>query len=282
MEIVMFDQGAIAPLPELKPSEFEMIRELAFRSFGLELRSGKERLVASRLGKQLRAGGFRSFRQYYEQVKSDGSGELLIALIDALTTNHTAFLREPAHFDYLTQLLCTEYRNRSRVDIWSAASATGEEPYTLVFTGLSCTDRPVPPDIRVLASDISTRVLSVARKGTFSRERVAGLPAGWLTRFFEKADPSQDFLQVRAQIRSRVTFQRINLIEPLPVNGLFPMIFCRNVMIYFNKTTQAEVVARLSAKLAPGGYLFIGHSESLSGIDHRLQYVRPAVYRNAR
>lgn len=278
----MFEQGIVPPLPELKPSEFEMIRELAFRSFGLELRSGKERLVASRLGKQLRAGGFRSFRQYYERVKSDGSGELLVALIDALTTNHTTFLREPAHFDYLRQLLCTEYRTRSRIDIWSAASATGEEPYTLLFTGLSCTDRPTAADVRVLASDISTRALSVARKGIFSRERVAGLPADWLTRFFEKTDPPQDCLQVRAQVRSRVTFQRINLIEPLPVNGLFQIIFCRNVMIYFNKITQAEVVARLSAKLEPGGYLFTGHSESLSGIDHQLQYIRPAVYRKTR
>ena len=143
--------------PELRPSEFEMIRDLAMKTFGLELRAGKERLVAARLTKHLRAGGFRTFRQYYDRVRSDSSGELLIGLIDSLTTNHTGFLREPSHFDFLTDLLRTEYRNRHRMDIWCAASATGEEPYTLLFTALSCIERPVLPDVRILASDISTR-----------------------------------------------------------------------------------------------------------------------------
>jgi chemotaxis protein methyltransferase CheR len=272
-------QEAPTVIPELRPSEFEMIRDLALKTFGLDLRAGKERLVASRLGKHLRDGGFRSFRQYYDRVRTDTSGDLLIGLIDALTTNHTSFLREPAHFDYLRELLSTEYRLRSRIDIWSAASATGEEPYTLLFTALSCPDRGMFPDVHILASDISTRALSVAKKGMYSRERIATLPGAWTSRFFESAGgPTQEFRQVKAEFRARIAFRRINLIESLPVNTVFPVIFCRNVMIYFNKSTQAELVDRLAAKLEPGGYLFVGHSESLSGIDHSLRYVRPAVY----
>jgi chemotaxis protein methyltransferase CheR len=274
---MLTDNGGLS-FPELRPAEFEMIRDLAMKTFGLDLRAGKERLVAARLTKHLRAGGFRTFRQYYDRVQSDRSGEMLTGLIDALTTNHTGFLREPSHFDYLSHLLRTEYRSRHRIDIWCAASATGEEPYTLLFTALSCTDRPAP-DIRVLASDISTRALSVARKAVYSRERIAGLPAEW-KRFLESSrDIPQDSVQVKSDVRGRVTFQRINLVETLPVNTLFPMIFCRNVMIYFNKSTQADVVAKLTAKLEPGGYLFVGHSESLSGVTHSLKYVKPAVYR---
>lgn len=271
---------AVVGLPELKAHEFDMIRDLAQRTFGLELRTGKERLVASRLSKHLRAGGFRTFRHYYDQVKADVSGELLIGLIDALTTNHTGFLREPSHFDFLRELVCTEYRNRSRLDIWCAASATGEEPYTLLFTALAAQETRSPVDVRVLASDISTRALSAAKKGIYSRERLAPFQAAWTARYFEKnRDTGPDELQVRADLRSRITFQRINLIETLPVSSAFPFIFCRNVMIYFNKATQTDVVNRLAMKLEPGGYLFVGHSESLSGISHGLQYVKPAVYR---
>ena len=256
-----------------------MIRDLAQRTFGLELRDGKERLVAARLGKQLKAGGFRTFRHYYDRVKADASGELLIGLIDALTTNHTGFLREPAHFDYLRELICTEYRNRTRFDIWSAASATGEEPYTLLFSALATQDSRPSIDVRILASDISTRALSIARKGTYTRDRLAVLPAAWVTRFFERLrETALDQFQVNQDLRARMSFQRINLIETLPITSTFPVIFCRNVMIYFSKATQTDLVQRLSAKLEPGGYLFVGHSESLSGISHNLRYVRPAVY----
>jgi chemotaxis protein methyltransferase CheR len=266
--------------PELRPNEFEMIRDLAMKTFGLDLRAGKERLVAARLTKHLRAGGFRTFKQYYDHVRSDSSGELLVGLIDALTTNHTGFLREPSHFDFLSDLLRTEYKNRHRMDIWCAASATGEEPYTLLFTALSCSEKAVPQDVRILASDISTRALTSARNAVYSRERVSVMPAEWTRRFLETGkDIPQDYVRVKADLRNRITFQRINLIDPLPVNTLYPVIFCRNVMIYFNKSTQTEVVAKLSAKLEPGGYLFIGHSESLSGVNHPLKYIKPAVYR---
>jgi chemotaxis protein methyltransferase CheR len=270
--------SSLLEIPELKPAEFELIRELAEKTFGLDLRSGKERLVAVRLGKHLRAGGFQTFRQYYERVRADRSGTMLLSLIDSLTTNHTGFLREPAHFDFLRELLCADYARRSRVDIWCAASSTGEEPYTLLCTGLTAA-RTGGSEIRVVASDISTQALASAKGGVYTEERLATLPREWLTRFFERVPGSPPSWKAKAELRTRATFQRINLIESLPAIGPFPIIFCRNVMIYFNKVTQADVVARLASRLEPGGYLFVGHSESLSGISHSLKYVRPAVYR---
>jgi chemotaxis protein methyltransferase CheR len=274
--------SGLAEVPELRPAEFDLIRELAAKSFGLDLRSGKERLVAVRLGKHLRAGGFQTFRQYYDRVCSDRSGVMLSTLIDALTTNHTGFLREPAHFDFLRELLKGEYARRSRVEIWSAASSTGEEPYSLLCTGLAAAAAGCGPDLRLIASDISTRALAAAKRGIYPEERVATLPREWLARFFERTpDTPAGCVQVKSELRARSTFQRINLVEQLPPIGPFPLIFCRNVMIYFNKATQVDLVARLAAKLEPGGYLFVGHSESLSGISHSLRYIRPAVYRKA-
>jgi chemotaxis protein methyltransferase CheR len=270
----------IGLIPELRPAEFDLIRELAAKSFGLDLRTGKERLVAVRLGKHLRSGGFQTFRQYYDRVCADRTGTMLTGLIDALTTNHTGFVREQAHFDFFRELLQSEYKRRARVDIWCAASSTGEEPYTLLCTGLTASDRTGGPDVRLIASDISTRALAAAQRGVYPCERLAPLPREWVSRFFEQSrDVPPGHLKVKSELRTRATFQRINLVDPLPAIGPFPVIFCRNVMIYFNKATQASLVARLADKLEPGGYLFVGHSESLSGIAHTLRYVRPAVYR---
>lgn len=271
--------STVTDIPDLRPAEFELIRNLAAKSFGLDLRSGKERLVAVRLGKHLKAGGFRSFRQYYEQVCADRSGAMLSVLIDALTTNHTGFMREPAHFDFVRELLTRDYARRQRVDIWSAASSTGEEPYSLLFTGTVATDRNGGPEVRVVGSDISTRALAAAKRGAYSEERAASLPREWVSRFFDRPAEAAGLLQVKGAIRARASFHRVNLIEPLPPMGPFPIIFCRNVMIYFNHATQIDLVERLAAQLEPGGYLFVGHSESLSGVSQSLRYVRPAVYR---
>ena len=175
-----------APIPELKPAEFELIRELAAKSFGLDLRTGKERLVAVRLGKHVRAGGFRTFRQYYDRVCSDRSGTMLRGLIDALTTNHTGFLREREHFDFLRDLLRGEYKRRARLDIWCAASSSGEEPYSLLCTAIAAADRMGGPDVRVIASDISTRALAAAKHAVYSDERLANIPREWIGSFLNR------------------------------------------------------------------------------------------------
>lgn len=269
----------VAEIPELKPRDFELIRDLAYQKFGLDLRHGKERLVSSRLGKQIRAGGFTSFDEYFRHVSSDGTGEALIAMIDSLTTNHTSFLREQQHFQFLTETVLPAYLDRSRIDIWCAASSTGEEPYSILLSLLNELGARRTPDVRIQASDISTRVLTAARKGIYSAERLAALPPDWMRRFFLRGEgKSQGLYRVKPDLAAKVEFRRVNLMDPFPESVVFQVIFCRNVMIYFDQKTQENVVNRLAACLEPGGYLFVGHAESLTAIRHDLQYVKPAVY----
>ena len=269
----------VAEIPELKPRDFELIRDLAYQKFGLDLRHGKERLVSSRLGKQIRAGGFTSFDEYFRHVSSDGTGEALIAMIDSLTTNHTSFLREQQHFQFLTETVLPAYLDRPRIDIWCAASSTGEEPYSILLSLLNELGARRTPDVRIQASDISTRVLTAARKGIYSAERLAALPPDWMRRFFLRGEgKSQGLYRVKPDLAAKIEFRRVNLMDPFPESVVFQVIFCRNVMIYFDQKTQENVVNRLAACLEPGGYLFVGHAESLTAIRHDLQYVKPAVY----
>jgi chemotaxis protein methyltransferase CheR len=274
---VSFD--AFSPVPDLKPREFELIRSLAFQTFGIELSRGKEQLVHARLGKHVRAGRFRSFDEYLQHVACDASGEALRTLIDSLTTNHTGFLREAQHFRLLTELVQERFASRRQtVRIWSAACATGEEPYSMLMTLAETFGRPVS-HVQVLASDISTRALAAAAKGVYPAEKLAVLPPGWTAKYFDKTDEGQ-YSVIRA-IRSQVTFERRNLMDNIRPGDLYPIIFCRNVMIYFSKATQTQVIRRLHGALEPGGFLCVGHAESLTGIEHPLKYVRPAVYQKA-
>jgi chemotaxis protein methyltransferase CheR len=269
------------PLLEIKEHEFLTIRQIAYEKCGLDLRQGKERLVTVRLGKHLRAGGFKSFGDYFRSVQSDSTGESLIALINALTTNHTSFLREQDHFKFLTDTVLPELTGRGHIRIWSAASSTGEEPYSIAFSVFDELGPAYKSKVQILASDISTRVLSFAEAGRYSEDRVRQLPPAWRTKYLRtlKADTGETLYEVHSDVRSRVAFRRINLIEPIVGVPPQQVIFCRNVMIYFDRKTQAAVVNRLMQCLEPGGYLLIGHSETLNGLDHSLKYVRPAVYR---
>ncbi len=260
----------------LKPSEFRTIRELLYERAGIDLQPGKETLVACRLSKCVREGGFRDYGEYIQHVGADRTGTSLLALIDALTTNHTGFLREKDHFEFLAKTVLPGLAARGTVDMWCAASSSGEEPYSILLTALDVAERTRVPEIRLTASDISTRVLAAAGAGIYPPDRVAPLPPAWINRYFTKLPQGYE---IRREVRSRVVFRRINLIEPYPSSSPFAAIFCRNVMIYFDRKTQQDVVTRLSACLEPGGYLFVGHSESLTGIAHSLEYVRPAVYR---
>lgn len=269
-----------AVLPEIRPREFEQIRRLAQTTFGLELRSGKERLVSARLGKYLRIGGFKSFEDYFRHVQADSTGESLLALIDALTTNHTAFLREPEHFRVLVSRVLPQLR-RGHLAFWSAACSSGEEAYSMLFSALD--SGQVVEHLRIVATDICCRVLSAGEQGIYSSQRLIGVPPTWVSRYFERCPGAESGLwRVREQYRSMVEFRRLNLIDAIPASPKFPVIFCRNVLIYFSRATQQSVVNRLAGALEPGGFLFTGHAESLTGLDHSLQYVQPAVYQKKR
>jgi chemotaxis protein methyltransferase CheR len=264
------------PVRPLGDREFEQIRDLARRTFGLDLRDGKQDLVTARLQRLLRAGGFHSYQEYYRHVLSDSTGESLLALIDALATNHTAFLREADHFDFLRQHVIPELARRPSVDIWSAACSTGEEVWTLI---LLLRDALPSSKLRVIGSDVSRKALATAARAVYPAERVGVLPPAWRDVGFVKELGQPDLYRVKTPVRTLATFRRLNLIEPVPWPIQFPVIFCRNVMIYFDPPTQAKVIANLNESLEPGGYLFVGHAESFSGIRHALEYVQPAVYR---
>jgi chemotaxis protein methyltransferase CheR len=258
------------------PREFEQIRQLAHRAFGLDLKPGKEEMVAARLRRLMRDGGFRSYRDYHRHVLEDATGQALAAMIDALATNHTAFLREPLHFDFFREHVIPQCARRKPAEVWCAACSTGEELWTLAFL---MNDALPSGQIQITATDISNKALQIAQRAVYPADRCAGLPADWLNRYLvAKGAPPQGY-RVSEEIRRQASFHRANLLEPAPWRQRFPAIFCRNVMIYFDQATQERVVAQLSECLEPGGYLFVGHAESLTRVAHGLEYVGPAIYR---
>ncbi|MGA2269938.1 MAG: protein-glutamate O-methyltransferase CheR [Bryobacteraceae bacterium] len=275
--------NATQPATEVRPltaREFEQFRRLAYEKFGLDLRSGKESLVSARLGKKIRELNFRSFQEYYRHVTEDRTGEALIAMIDALTTNHTGFFRESAHFEFLRKTILPGLRERDRIAIWSAACSTGEEPYTIAFCLLEELGEAALAKVRILATDISTRVLASARRATYPAECFDGIPAHRFHRYLLQGEQRwKGWYRVKPEVQAVVEFRRLNLMEQFAHLGLFSVIFCRNVMIYFDKATQQDVANRLAGCLEPGGYLLIGHSESLNSVDHPLRYVQPTIYR---
>ena len=271
--------GALSNPPPLTAADFEKISRLARERFGLDLREGKEGLVAARLSRKIVEGGFRSFSDYHRHVVSDRSGSALTTLIDALTTNFTSFLREPAHFELLRESIGGEMREARPIRIWSVPCSSGEEPYTIAMALLD-TGLLRPFEIQIVASDISTRVLRRAQEGIYEQDRIRDLPRTWRKRYLLKGTGARSgVFKIKPSVAGLVRFEHYNLIDP-PPRRRFHFIFCRNVMIYFSQETQQRIVSHLAPCLEPGGYLLIGHSESLNGIRHALRYIRPAVYRS--
>lgn len=271
------------PTPVLNEREFEKISRLAYEHFGLDLRGGKQGLVSARLGKELRQLGLKSFQHYYDYVKADRTGAALASMVDHLTTNHTSFFREPRHFDFLRKTIFPTLCTRSRIDIWSAACSSGEEPYSIAMSLLEESPREAAAKVRIKASDISTRMIEKAKRGVYPAERFEGIAVPLMQRYLLKGQgESADTFRFKNDIRSMIGFEHLNLMEKLPEGYVCPVIFCRNIMIYFDKPTQQSLVQRLSEHLEEGGYLLIGHSESLNNISHGLDYVCPATYRKPR
>jgi chemotaxis protein methyltransferase CheR len=266
--------------PVLKENEFQKISQLAYEHFGLDLHAGKQGLVAARLSKTLRQLGLSSFQNYYDFVKADRTGAALAVMVDQLTTNHTSFFREPAHFDFLRKTIFPALRTRSQIAIWSAACSTGEEPYSIAMSLLEEAPREAAAKVKIKASDISHRVLDKAMQGIYSEDRISAIPDAMRARYLTKAPVAPGNRRcVSGSVRSMVQFEHLNLNAAMPAGYLCPVIFCRNLMIYFDKPTQQRLVQRLSQQLEEGGYLFVGHSEGLASITHDLEYVGPATYR---
>ncbi len=269
-------------LGSLSDRDFQRVRSTLYEQVGIDLR-GKESLVEARLAKQLRTLKLKSFKEYLQYVEDDSSGTALTNMVDALTTNHTTFLREPQHFDFLRKRVLPEFALHSDFRIWSAACSSGEEPYSIAFTLIDGTDGEFLSKASILATDISTKVLAIAQKGIYDADRFRNVPIDQMRRHLLKGvETATPKYMIKPASKTLVHFQRLNLMEDFANLGMFSVIFCRNVMIYFDRLTQENLVNRLAARLQPGGYLFIGHAESLNGIRHPLEYVMPAVYRKPR
>jgi chemotaxis protein methyltransferase CheR len=267
--------------PVLTPGEYASFSKLAHEHFGLDLSAGKQGLVAARLSRKLNQLGMNSFQEYYDRIVGDRTGKELEELVDLLTTNHTGFFRESRHFDLLRQTILPQLLGRNTVNIWSAACASGEEPYTIAVAVREELGPRIAPQVRITATDISTRVLTRARQAIYSQDRLKGFPEPLMSRYLLRSTSEGEFsYRFKDEIRQMVSFHHRNLIHEFSDLPKFSVIFCRNIMIYFDKATQQTLVDRLRQQLEPGGYLLIGHSENLNSIDHSLKYICPATYRN--
>ena len=268
----------------ISDQEFESLRSLIYQRFGINLTDQKRSLLVGRLQKLLRTNGFSTFEDYYAFLQRDGSGQALSDLINLISTNYTYFNREKDHFDFFYQTALPtvvkrlRQQNRKDLRIWCAGCSTGEEPYTLLmlmaeFFGSDSRNW----DAGILATDISERVLEIARSGVYPEDRVSQVPEQLRRKYFVKRQDGQ--FAIRDDLRREATFRRFNLMNSqFPFKKPFQIIFCRNVMIYFDQPTRDALVRRFHQATEPGGYLFIGHSETL-GRNHDLyRYLIPAAY----
>ena len=270
--------------PHLSNVDFDYICRIAYQYCGLDIRPGKEGLVQSRLTKLMRQLEINSFREYRRYLEKDAEGQALSAMVDCLTTNHTSFFREEQHFRFLTEAILPAIDERQQIDIWSAACSTGEEPYSLAFALLEYFDERVKiaPRIRILASDISNRALTTARKAVYPKEKLSKVSQAIVHKYMLRGSgTSEGLLQVKPDVRELVQFRRINLMDAFDDVGEYPLILCRNAMIYFDEVTQEKVIARFYQRLEVGAYFFVGHSESLNRIKQPMSYICPATYRRA-
>jgi chemotaxis protein methyltransferase CheR len=265
--------------------EFRRISDLVYEHCGINLHDGKKELVRARLAKRLREGNFKTFSDYIRYVTEDPTGREFSILIDSLSTNLTKFFREDQHFEFLrtrflpTLLESKGHRRDFRIRAWSAGCSSGEEPYSIAITLLEAVQGRGRWDVKLLATDISTRILERARAGVYDMQRIEPISLPLRTKYMiRRKARGGDTYEVKPALRDIIVFRYLNLMEDWPVRGPVDFIFCRNVMIYFDKPTQGRLVQRFYDLLASGGILFTGHSESLTGIEHKFRYVQPTIY----
>ncbi len=263
---------------DISPAQFTRITDVLYEHAGIRMREGKEGLVRARLAKRLRKLNLPDFDAYLDFVANEPSQREFAEMIDALTTNKTSFLREASHFDFLRDAVFPTLKGSVR--IWSAGCSSGEEPYTLAMLANESFSDINTRDVRILATDLSHRVLATAKAATYPADIMTDVPSAWMQKYWTRTrDPQgREVCEAGKSIRRLVHFAKLNLMERWPMQGPFDAILCRNVMIYFDKATQQQLVERYWALLRPGGHLFVGHSESLTGLTHRFRYVQPAVY----
>lgn len=263
----------------IDPASFARLKTLVYDLAGIDIKPGKEALVSGRLQKRMRELGIPSYKGYIDRIAAEPDGDEVVLLLDAISTNVTSFFREAEHFALLkTETSRWIAEGKTRLRVWCAASSSGEEPYTIAMTMMEAIgSRKV--DLKILATDISTRVLDMARRGTYAASSLNNVPADLKKKWFI---PDQDgkLVRVRDDLRALVTFNRLNLAKPpYPMQGPMDAVFCRNVMIYFDNTVRLKIINEVRRIARPGGLFCVGHAESLSTLQGNLLNVQPAAYR---
>jgi len=270
-EVLLWD----VPIPH---AVFNQIRGLMYQRFGIALGPNKKDLVAARLTQRLRLYHLRSYEDYFELVLHDRSGLELASMVDALTTNFTSFFREPEHFEFLDQTVLPQIRDQTSISVWSAGCATGEEPYSIACWLL---EKLGPPrgELYILATDISTRALETAQRGAFPEARFSRLTEAWRRRFLLRGSGKwAGWYRFKPEVQRLVRFQYFNLNESLTAAGVFDVVLCRNVMIYFDQAARDRLLSKVAHQVKVGGYFLPGHAESMPPIIPGLRRVVPAVY----
>ena len=274
-------------VPAISDREFELFQSLIHRETGIFLSSAKKTLLVARLARRLRELRLTSFEAYYRRVVGRNSGDERIHLIDCICTNETHFFREPRQFEYIKHWIIPEWvaqaaagRRSREIRVWSAACSTGEEPYSIAMLLLASLPPAAGWRIELLATDLSTRVIEQARKGVWSVDKAGEIPAEYLTAFMLKGTRSnQGKMKASQQLREAICWLRVNLNdENFAVTGPFDMVFCRNVLIYFDELSKTRVIKRLVAHIARSGYLFLGHAENARSLNGGIRSVIPTVY----
>ena len=264
---------------KLKEDEFNAITTFIHTNYGVDLRK-KRHLIEGRLSNHIAQLGYDNYMDYFEFVKNDKNNAEASVLINKLTTNHTYFLRESEHFDFYKRNVLPWIEETTRAKdlrVWSAGCSSGQEPYTLSMITRDYLGTSLGTwDSTILASDISDKVLTIAKSGVYSKEELTKVPAEWKKKYF--VDYDAEYMRVSDALRKGVAYRNFNLLSRFQFKKPFQAIFCRNVMIYFDKPTKNDVVQKFYDALLPGGYFFIGQSESLASVEHAFKYVQPSIY----
>jgi len=268
----------------LSDALFNKFRSLIYEKTGINLSPEKKELLQARLGKRLRACSIASFKEYYKLVASNQEGPEFTHFVNSVSTNFTSFFREQAHFSFLEEIILPQFEeinsgNRNPIKVWSAACSSGEEPYTLAMVLEEYFLRNPGRGYRITATDISTKVLEQAKKGIYTADRLEKVPDSYLRKYFQKGvGRSAGYLRIKKEFFPNIQFLHFNLMEQFPWKSEIDVIFCRNVMIYFDRLTQQQMVNKFYDCLVPGGYLMIGHSESISSFRHSFRQKAATVF----
>ncbi|UTF51563.1 protein-glutamate O-methyltransferase [Desulfomicrobium sp. ZS1] len=278
----MYDaNGQTAPL--MTDKELKQFSEFIYSELGIKITQTKKTMLQARLQRRLRTLNMKSYGQYLEYLQSLKGLEVeLPQMVDAVTTNTTSFFREPKHFEYLSQIILPQWQKKHpgrTFAVWNAGCSSGEEPYTTAMTLMDYHQRVSPLRFTIVATDISTDILKKAARAVYEDEKIGTIPVEFRRKFLLRSkDKSRRMVRIIPELRDTVSFRRLNFMDDFQFREKMDLIFCRNVMIYFDKKTQNELVQKFCNHLEPGGYLFIGHSESLAGTDLPLKQLAPATY----